>query len=295
MELRQIQYFIQLYKDNNITKASRNLFISQQGLSKSISRLEEEVGFPLFKRSASGVAPTDAARHLYDYFNKISNSYHELELAVHNIRQTRVLNITACHGFALTCRKDTFSEYGRRHPSVKILYKEDFNKFIPDCLLDKKADIAFMQAPIPPTLCSHQIVSREPVCIVMDSAHPFAGKKELNLYDLSGQEILFLDLMDAYNQNILEFANRQGISFCIDGTAGMNEYLHLILGSRRIGFSSRQIYQYYDFPEITFVPLSAEAHPDLIMETHLVTSGDFSPDEETQNYIDYMKEKEPLL
>ena len=55
MELRQIEFFLQLYKDRNITVASQNLYISQQGMSKSIANLEKEVGFPLFKRSVSGV------------------------------------------------------------------------------------------------------------------------------------------------------------------------------------------------------------------------------------------------
>ena len=64
MELRQIQYFVQLYKDCNITKASQALFIFQQGLSKSINKLEEELGFTLFQRSVSGVKPTDPAHRL---------------------------------------------------------------------------------------------------------------------------------------------------------------------------------------------------------------------------------------
>lgn len=54
MELRQIQYFLQLYWDCNMTKSSKALFISQQGLSKSISKLEEELGFLLFQRSSIG-------------------------------------------------------------------------------------------------------------------------------------------------------------------------------------------------------------------------------------------------
>ena len=53
MELRQIEFFLQLYKDRNVTVASQNLYISQQGMSKSIANLEKEIGFPLFKRSVS--------------------------------------------------------------------------------------------------------------------------------------------------------------------------------------------------------------------------------------------------
>ena len=98
MELRQIQYFIQLYQDRNITRASKNLYISQQGLSKSVSRLEEELGFSLFDRHTSGVVPTREADALFVHFNKIANSYQELQLAIDALRQNRVLKIAAYHG-----------------------------------------------------------------------------------------------------------------------------------------------------------------------------------------------------
>jgi DNA-binding transcriptional LysR family regulator len=52
--LQRLQYY----------KASQALFISQQGLSKSIHKLEEELGFTLFQRSVSGVKPTDSAHRL---------------------------------------------------------------------------------------------------------------------------------------------------------------------------------------------------------------------------------------
>ena len=71
MDLRQIQYFIQLFEDRNITQASRNMFISQQGLSKSIANLEDELGFPLFVRQPKGVIPTERAIYLYNYFERV--------------------------------------------------------------------------------------------------------------------------------------------------------------------------------------------------------------------------------
>lgn len=58
MEIRHIKYFIQVYHDLNITRASKSLFISQQALSKAIVNLEEEIGCPLFERSVSGLNAT---------------------------------------------------------------------------------------------------------------------------------------------------------------------------------------------------------------------------------------------
>ena len=48
MDLRQIEFFLKLYEEKNFTKASQKLYISQQGLSKSIYKLEKELGFLLF-------------------------------------------------------------------------------------------------------------------------------------------------------------------------------------------------------------------------------------------------------
>ena len=95
MELRQIEFFLQLYKDRNITVASQNLYISQQGMSKSIANFEKEVGFPLFKRSVSGVKPTAEAGELYSYFRTVMKSYAGLQKKVNDIemRKNGVLSI----------------------------------------------------------------------------------------------------------------------------------------------------------------------------------------------------------
>ena len=50
MELSQLRYFITVAELGNMSKAAEALFVSQPNLSTSISRLEEEVGVPLFDR-----------------------------------------------------------------------------------------------------------------------------------------------------------------------------------------------------------------------------------------------------
>ena len=113
MELRQIEFFLQLYKDRNITVASQNLYISQQGMSKSIANLEKEVGFPLFKRSVSGVKPTAEAGELYSYFRTVMKSYAGLQKKVNDIemRKNGVLSIVWPEFFALSCEKEEYATF----------------------------------------------------------------------------------------------------------------------------------------------------------------------------------------
>lgn len=59
MDIRQLRYFLQVCNDGSLQKASRNLFISQQALSKAISALEIEIGMPLFQRTSRGLLPNE--------------------------------------------------------------------------------------------------------------------------------------------------------------------------------------------------------------------------------------------
>lgn len=52
MEIRQLRYFVQIYKSGSLLKTSENLFISHQALSKALRTLELELGAPLFYRTS---------------------------------------------------------------------------------------------------------------------------------------------------------------------------------------------------------------------------------------------------
>ena len=64
METFELRYFLGVARFENIHRASENLHISPGSLSKAISRLEEELGVPLFKREGRGIRLTDPGRLL---------------------------------------------------------------------------------------------------------------------------------------------------------------------------------------------------------------------------------------
>lgn len=292
MELRQIQYFLQLYWDCNMTKSSKALFISQQGLSKSISKLEEELGFLLFQRSSIGVVPTESVDKLYDSFKKVQDSFHELEREIAHVRQERVLKIIAPTGFALATDIDEFAEYGRLYPEFETRYTEESKEEMIQDLMKGKGDVAFMLAPIPNEFQSHQIVGREPLYVVMNSNHSLAGKERITIRDLEGESLLLLNIYESYHTWIFRQADAMGISYSVYSQADMNEYLSIMsAGKGLIGFSSKRIYQYYNFPEIVFLPFFLEDGSQMYIETHLVTLRGIFLDQATLHYINYEKEK----
>lgn len=58
MDLRQLQHFIAIVEAGGQTKAAQSAGVTQQALSKSLARLEAEVGARLIERTPKGVVPT---------------------------------------------------------------------------------------------------------------------------------------------------------------------------------------------------------------------------------------------
>jgi len=66
MELRHLRYFAAAAETENVSRAALKLHVSQPGLSRQIRDLEEDLGFPLFERSAKSVRLTEAGRVFLD-------------------------------------------------------------------------------------------------------------------------------------------------------------------------------------------------------------------------------------
>lgn len=66
MRIEQLKYFIETANCQSINKAAKKLYITQPSLSNSLNLLEHEIGFPLFKRSRTGLILTDKGKKIFD-------------------------------------------------------------------------------------------------------------------------------------------------------------------------------------------------------------------------------------
>ena len=62
MEFREIRYALSVAKERSFTKAAARLNISQSAVSEQVRLLEDEIGFPLFRRTSRGIELTERGR-----------------------------------------------------------------------------------------------------------------------------------------------------------------------------------------------------------------------------------------
>ena len=65
MDFKTLEYYRKIYEKRSIRQAAAELYISPQGLSRTLYALEEELQVRLFERSVKGLEPTRAGDYFY--------------------------------------------------------------------------------------------------------------------------------------------------------------------------------------------------------------------------------------
>ena len=79
MRIEQLKYFLEAAQSGSINAVAQHLFISQQGISDALKRMEKELGVVLFNRSKVGITLTPAGEGLYEYAHQVVQAYGQLE------------------------------------------------------------------------------------------------------------------------------------------------------------------------------------------------------------------------
>lgn len=73
----RVRCFLTLAETLNFTETAKLLYMTQQGVSKHIAKVEEEMGFPLFIRSHRSVSLTAEGERCYEIFSHFMEEYED--------------------------------------------------------------------------------------------------------------------------------------------------------------------------------------------------------------------------
>lgn len=114
--------FLTVAQTNNLSEASKRLFISQPAVSKAIRQLEDELDTTLFYRNSRGVSLTDDGELLYSHILTAFNEISAGEMLLNSRKQLGIGRIrfgasnTLCKYILLP----RLQKYVRKNPHVNI-------------------------------------------------------------------------------------------------------------------------------------------------------------------------------
>lgn len=82
MDIRSLRYFVEVVQLNGFSRAAERLFVTQPAISRSIQKLEQELGYTLLVRENDGVRLTDEGEILLSHAKQILKQFNSMNKAL---------------------------------------------------------------------------------------------------------------------------------------------------------------------------------------------------------------------
>ncbi|WP_170134944.1 LysR family transcriptional regulator [Acuticoccus kandeliae] len=143
MEIRQLQYFVEVARSKSFSRAAIALGIAQPALSRQVQQLENELTVPLFYRNGRGVSLTSAGELLFAHATDILGSVSAATSEVMALRGqptgSAIVGVPPSIGRVLTL--PLVQRLKERFPMVSVKIMEGFSGHILEWLLNGRIDV----------------------------------------------------------------------------------------------------------------------------------------------------------
>ncbi|MCZ8522514.1 MULTISPECIES: LysR family transcriptional regulator [Paenibacillus] len=211
MELLQLKYFCTVAKLEHMTRAAQELRIAQPALSKTIARLEKDVGVPLFDRDGRQIRLNAFGKA---FLHKVEAALALLEEGQKEVSDLAGLEQGSIHLAASTLDRlsEPLSQFLALHPKVNFRITQASMQKMAHLIEAGEVDICFPPLPMQRPDFSAVSVLNEEVYLAVPPAHRLAGLPSVRLEEVADEP--FIGYKEGYHFQIMneDFFRTAGIS-----------------------------------------------------------------------------------
>lgn len=186
-----LRYFLAVYETGSVNAAARRLFVAGSAVSRQVTRLEKEVGAPLFERRPTGVVPTEAGHAFAGYARRAIQEAGHVVDEIHERRSADALiAVAAAHGIGHTFLPRVAADYRNVHPGVRFELRVTEPQAATHLVRDGAADVAvtFTIAIERGVRIVHSAPA--PLRAVVRPGHDLAGRGAVRLTEVLGYPLV---------------------------------------------------------------------------------------------------------
>lgn len=163
INLNSLKIFLEVANSKSFLDASNKLFISQPAISKSMSKLEEDLGIQLFYRANKGITLTPSGETLYRYLQKTKDLLLSCEralISLNDIEEGKIVIGVQSH-IVRNYLMDKIASFRTNHPKMIIELVDMSTNVLIERLEERKVDFVVDSSPIDTV---YNNVKIEPIC-----------------------------------------------------------------------------------------------------------------------------------
>ncbi|PWK15653.1 LysR family transcriptional regulator [Tumebacillus permanentifrigoris] len=183
MELLQLQYFLAVARLEHVTEAARSLHVTQSSLSKTIQRLEEDLGVPLFDRIGRKLRLNEFGSR---FLRRAERALFELEQGKQELSDlaspehgTLELAVTTASTLPNILR-----EFRKKRPYIQFHVQMLTTQEMVTLLHRGEVDFCLSSPPIRGDDIECQIVFLDPILVAVPIGHRLADRRSVSLTEL---------------------------------------------------------------------------------------------------------------
>ena len=193
--MSQLKCYITVCRYMSFTKAANQLLITQQGISKIISRMEEELDVPLFVRQNMKLELTDYGKLFLNSAIGILREYNSVTEQLAQMREQNVasLNIYLPTGMMHVFTLDAFSRFRDSYPEINLNLQQASDIECENALVSGKADVAFCAMPVDTNVFTVHATKSQPVYFLVSRKNPLSRCRTINVSQLRDEQFITID------------------------------------------------------------------------------------------------------
>ena len=191
MRYRHIEVFYSVFIHRSVTKAALDLNVTQPSISKILSQSESDLGIKLFERLNKKMIPTQEAKILFPYAQKVHNNLSNFKKVSSNLveKPQGDLNIAATHALGIDYLPEAISKFSALNSKATFetvtLHYEEIIKQVQEL----KVDVGIVYDPVQhDNLINQPIINGKFVVIAPQSFFP--NKTVVNINDIKTQPFI---------------------------------------------------------------------------------------------------------
>eukprot|EP00130_Batrachochytrium_dendrobatidis_P008438 XP_006683313.1 hypothetical protein BATDEDRAFT_93072 [Batrachochytrium dendrobatidis JAM81] len=213
MDIRQVTYFVEVAKQKNFTRAASTLHISQPSLSKTIKKLEDELGTPLFYRVAKGLELTNTGRVFLTNAKNVLDAFDNLTAQLDDVGELKKgeikIGIPPIIGAAFF--STVISKYIELYPSIQISLNEVGSNKIKQEVSQGELDVGLIcNLPIQKENYETIQLLKDPLMLIVQKDNPLSGKKSIQFSDLENEPMILYRRDFSLHDRIMEACRSHG-------------------------------------------------------------------------------------
>ncbi len=175
MDTRYLTYILTIARKKNMTKAAEELFVSQSSLSQYLTKLEQEIGTPLFFRARGELVLTPAGQLYTEAACRVLRIKEQLYKDIASLDNKGHITIGCTSQFALLALTEIVPRFKSYYPDYRVEITEQSLPALTKMLLEENIDLGLMAAntvkPFDAELAD--VLRQEEVLFALPTDHPY--------------------------------------------------------------------------------------------------------------------------